>query len=205
MKTNLFYLLLWAMIFIGIKSLEPSLGKKISLGQVKNSPIPGITYKAGINEKNNGKSSKEYTKTRGSCEANPSIKSKAAALIAGKSKTLDKAKALYNFVKSSIEYEFYSGTKYKASGTMSKRKGNCCDQANLLVSLCRISGIPAKYAHGQGCRFKSGTYGHVWVQILVDDIWYAADPTSNSNSLGFIKNWDINNFHSLKQYQFLNF
>ena len=171
----------------------------------ESGPISGVTFKAGINERNNKKSYKEYTRTGGTCESSPNIKSKAAALIAGKSKTLDKARALFNFVRSNIIYEYYYDSRYKASGTLSRGKGNCCDQANLLVSLCRVSGIPAKYAQGQGCRFSSGTYGHVWAQILVDDIWYAADPTSNRNSLGFINNWDIHNFHSLRQYAFLDF
>ena len=168
-------------------------------------PIPGVTYKAGINEKNNKKSYSEYTKTGGTCAYDANIKSRAANLISGKTTVLEKARSIFNFVKDNIEYDYYENSVYKATGTLSRKKGNCCDQANLLVSLCRVVGIPARYSHGQGCRFSSGVYGHVWGQILIDDIWYAADPTSQGNSLGFINNWDIKNFYSLRQYSFLPF
>ena len=86
-----------------------------------------------------------------------------------------------------------SSKKY-ASGTLSQGQGNCSDQANLLVALCRAVKIPVRYVHGAGCRFSSRTVGHVWTQILVDDIWYAADPTSRSNSLGYITNWYYRSF-----------
>ena len=72
--------------------------------------------------------------------------------------------------------------------------------ANLIIALCRYSGIPARYSHGQHCHFyvSGNYYGHVWAQILIGKTWYAADATGSSNSLGFIKNWDIHNYHSLK-------
>lgn len=168
-------------------------------------PISGVTFKAGINEKNNKKSFTKYTKTGGTCAYDANIKAKAVSLIAGKRTVLEKARNIFNFVRDNIEYEYYENSVYKAKGTLKRKKGNCCDQSNLLISLCRVVGIPARYSHGQGCIFSSGVYGHVWVQILIDDIWYAADPTSVNNYLGFINNWNINKFYNLRQYDFLGF
>jgi len=168
-------------------------------------PISGVTFKAGINEKNNKKSYKEYIKTGGTCSYDANIKRTAASLISGKNTILEKARSIFYFVRDKIDYDKYENSIYYAKGTLKRGKGNCCDQSNLLVSLCRIVGIPARYSHGQGCRFKTGVYGHVWTQILIDDIWYAADPTSVQNYLGFINNWNIKNFYNLRQYAFLDF
>ena len=95
-----------------------------------------------------------------------------------------------------------------AEETLATRTGNCCDQTNLLVALCRASGIPVKYAHGRDTYFyySGKTYaGHVWAQILIGDIWYAADTTGSQNSLGFIKNWRVEKFGTLSQYVLIPF
>jgi hypothetical protein len=168
-------------------------------------PIPGVTFKAGINEKNNKKSYDQYMTAKGYCAYDSNVKAKANSLVSGKKTTLEKARAIFNYIRDNIEYEFYSNTRYKATGTYANRRGNCCDKANLVVSMCRAMKIPARYSHAQGCRFSDGVYGHVWAQILVDDIWYAADAISYKNSLGFINNWNIQSFYDLRQYAYLDF
>ena len=61
----------------------------------------------------------------------------------------------------------------------------------------RTADIPARYVHGT-CKFTSGsTYGHVWVQVLIDNKWTIADATSSKNSLGSVANWNTKSF-SLK-------
>ena len=45
----------------------------------------------------------------------------------------------------------------------------------------------------------------MWGQILIGNIWYAADTTSINNSLGFIKNWNFKKFGRLRQYDLLPF
>jgi len=48
--------------------------------------------------------------------------------------------------------------------------------------------------HGS-CTFSSGkTYGHVWAEILVGNTWKVADATSSRNSLGTIKNWNVETY-----------
>lgn len=98
-------------------------------------PISGVTFKAGINEKNNKKSFTKYTKTGGTCAYDANIKAKAVSLIAGKKTVLEKARNIFNFVRDNIEYEKYENSVYKAKGTLKRKKGNCCDQSNLLISL----------------------------------------------------------------------
>ena len=52
-----------------------------------------------------------------------------------------------HFVQFDIAYELYANTKKGAVKTLRARKGNCADQAHLLVALFRAAGIPARYVH----------------------------------------------------------
>lgn len=151
-------------------------------------------YKKGLNEVNTVTDLSTYLSCTGHNAANSAIRSLATQLTSGLTSTWDKAAAIFNYVRDSISYSYYANSKYDATGTLTYKKGNCCDQANLIVALCRSAGIPARYSHGQGCKFSTMTAGHVWAQILVGDTWYTADATSSRNSLGNIKNWNTNSF-----------
>lgn len=180
-----------------------------NIGSEKNQEIKGVSFVKGINEKNTETNIEKYIKkTNRVSLINGSIKRKAKELTSGCKTTLQKAKAIFNFVRDNIKYEGYFSSRYGAAMTLLKKKGNCSDQTNLLVALCRASGIPVKYAHGLQTYFyvSKKTYeGHVWGQILIGNIWYAADTTSINNSLGFIKNWNFKKFGRLRQYDLLPF
>ena len=170
--------------------------------------IIGVRMVKGINEKNNESDLDKYLKQFNNViRITENIKKKAKQLTSGCTTTLQKATAIFNFVKNHISYRYYENSLYGASKTLSNGRGNCCDMANLIVALCRYSGIPARYSHGQHCHFyvSGNYYGHVWAQILIGKTWYAADATGSNNSLGFIRNWDIDSFHTLKQYALIPF
>ena len=163
-------------------------------------------FKKGLNEKNTVSDLSQYLKAGGHCALNQAIKNKAASLTKGLTTTAAKAYAIFNYVRDDIEYSYYADSKKDASGTLSSGSANCCDQANLVVALCRAAGIPARYSHAQGCTFSSGLVtGHVWAQILVGDTWYAADATSSRNKLGDINNWNTNSYNTLRQYALIPF
>ena len=124
---------------------------------------------------------------------NAQIQALAAKLTDGLTSPSAKAEAIYNYVRDSISYSFYYDTKYGAVGTLNSKTGNCVDQAHLVIALFRAANLPARYVHGT-CTFSSGTYGHVWAQVLLGDIWTVADPTSNRNSLGSIANWNTKTY-----------
>ena len=106
-----------------------------------------------------------------------------------------------------MDYEYYADSRKGASKTLKTKAGNCCDHANLIVSLCRASNIPARYAHAQGCRFKiSGRVeGHVWAQIYVGGKWYSADGTSYKNRIGHVNNWDTRSYNRVHIYRNIPF
>jgi hypothetical protein len=107
---------------------------------------------------------------------------------------LDKATAIYNYVRDTIRYGYYYDTKYGAVGTLHAKIGNCVDQSHLSIALYRAAGLPARYVHGT-CQFNDGdTYGHVWTQVLVGNTWIVSDTINGGNSLGRVANWNNYNY-----------
>ncbi|MDO5849974.1 MAG: transglutaminase-like domain-containing protein [Methanobacteriaceae archaeon] len=167
--------------------------------------ISGVTYKKGINEVGSADSA-SYLASAGNAIITTSIKNLASSLTKNCKTDLEKATALFNYVKNNIDYSYYYNTKYKASGTLSNKQGNCCDKSNLLVALCRASGLSTRYCHSTSCTFNSGLVcGHVWTQININGVWYVADTTSSRNAIGYINNWNINSVSSVNQYATLPF
>lgn len=63
-----------------------------------------------------------------------------------------------------------------AEEAFSGGKGVCQDYAHIMISLCRLAGIPARYVVG----FMIGEgYSHAWVEVAYDGYWYGLDPTNN--------------------------
>ena len=58
------------------------------------------------------------------------------------------ARNIFYFVRDNIAYEDYANTRKGAYKTLIEGRGNCCDQAHLLVALLRTANIPTYYAHG---------------------------------------------------------
>lgn len=160
--------------------------------------------KNGLNQK--GSSMNAYLIGAGRCKVTSAIKKLAKKLTKGYSSKLDKAGIIMYYVADNIYYEGYANSRKGAHKTLKSKYGNCCDQASLVIALCRASKIPARYAHAQGCTFKSGLRtGHVWAQIKVGNMWYVADPTSYKNYLGKVNNWNTKSYYSLHKYAYIPF
>ena len=84
------------------------------------------------------------------------------------------AKKIYYFVRNNIGYEDYSNTRKGAYATLKQGKGNCCDQAHLLVALLRAAKIPTYYCHGNQ---------HWWAVPCIDK-QYHCDPTNKKHEFG---------------------
>ena len=147
-----------------------------------------------LNSKNTITNLKAYLAASTNCQVNNSkIKSLVEKLTKGLTSEKDKATAIYNYVRDSVSYSFYYNTRHGAVGTLNVKSGNCVDQAHLLVAMYRTAGLAARYAHGT-CTFSSGTYGHVWTQVLIGDTWVVGDATSTRNSFGNVVNWNSNSY-----------
>ncbi len=90
----------------------------------------------------------------------------------------------------SLGYRYYYNSQQGAAATLARGRGNCCDQANLIVALLRANGIPGKYGHCTDCRFSSGLRcGHVWAYAWCDGQWLALDSTSSRNRVGVLNSF----------------
>ena len=108
------------------------------------------------------------------CEVNnPTIISKANK-FAVPGDLVATAEKIYNFVRDNIAYENYANTRKGALRTLTEGKGNCCDQAHLLVALLRAAKIPTYYCHGNQ---------HWWAVPCIDK-QYHCDPTNRKHKFG---------------------
>ena len=160
----------------------------------------------GLNQKNTISYLRKYLKSSWHCKVGSAkIKALVKALTKGLTNRVDKAKAIFNYVRDTLDYGLYYNTRYGALGTLKNKKGNCVDHSHLLVAMYRTAGFKARYVHGV-CHFNSGhTYGHVWTQVLIGKTWVCADATSYGNSLGKISNWNTNSYKIHAKYRSLPF
>ena len=190
---------------------------KVSVKYLGNNELlPGSTSKSvnvklskfgnGLNQKN-AKSLRAYLKSSSYCKVgSPAIKKLVKSLTNGLTSDVDKAKAIFNYVRDTLEYSYYYNSKYGAAKTLKLKKGNCVDHSHLLVAMYRTAGFQARYVHGV-CHFiKSGdTTGHVWTQVKIGKTWVCADATSYGNDLGRIKSWNTKSYHIHAKYASLPF
>lgn len=166
---------------------------------------PSGQFKRGLNQ-NTKLSVARYLHGGGHARITKSIRRLSKKLTSKYSTKLEKATAIFNYVRDNLGYSYYANSRKGAAKTLRTKKGNCCDHSNLIVALCRASKIPARYSHARGCKFKSGLVtGHVWAQIYVNGRWYSADGTSYKNSLGHINNWNTKSYHSYHRYRNIPF
>lgn len=162
-------------------------------------------FKNGINEKG-AHALKSYLKSSSHCKVGTkALKKLVKSLTKGKTTKVDKAKAIYNYVRDTLAYSYYYDTKYGSSKTLKLKKGNCVDHSHLLVAMFRTAGFHARYVHGY-CHFSDGdSTGHVWTQVKIGNKWVCADAVSLRNSLGKIKNWNTKNYRVNGKYASLPF
>lgn len=63
-----------------------------------------------------------------------------------------------------------------AAEALAGGQGVCQDYAHVFISLCRLAGVPARYAAemmlGEGAT-------HAWAEVWLDGLWHGYDPTNN--------------------------
>lgn len=60
-------------------------------------------------------------------------------------------------------------------------RGVCQDYAHMLIGLCHLAEIPARYVTGM---MVGEGYSHAWVEILSKGYWYGMDPTNGGVTTG---------------------
>lgn len=114
------------------------------------------------------------------------IKGLAQKLTVGSNTQLEKARKLFHYVNSNLEYQRIDEDTHSAVRTLQIGKGVCEDFSLVYIALCRASGIPARLVRGY--RFSvsdlnSGEtdlkrFAHAWVEVkLPAEGWITVEPT----------------------------
>ena len=186
--------------FLSKTNNKGQLPSKVSISISKKSPINnnGYTINLFSNYKKGDSLGKYLLSTKNSPCKDKYIKELAKEITKDQNTTLQKAQAIFDWVKNNIKYSRYAYTKYGGKQTIKNRKGNCVDTSHALVSLFRASNIPSRYVNGQ-CSFTKGklakvTVAHVWVQVKINNKWMVADGIDKGNRLGYVANWKVNSY-----------
>lgn len=69
-----------------------------------------------------------------------------------------------------------TGVETTAKEAWNLGKGVCQDYAHILIALCRLAGIPARYVTGM---MVGEGYSHAWIEVVSEGKWHALDPTND--------------------------
>ncbi|MCC3375137.1 transglutaminase family protein [Cohnella sp. REN36] len=112
----------------------------------------------------------------------------AAGLVAGEGGVFDFVKGASARIYGDFEYKPLStGVQTTADELIGIGAGVCQDFAHLLLAVCRIRGVPARYVSGyhfvgdlQGRNADFEQASHAWVEAYVPGVgWLGFDPTNN--------------------------
>lgn len=126
---------------------------------------------------------------------NENIVLKANELIKGLSTSLEKAKAIQQFVINHVEYNIYKNFYLdKASKTYEIGYGTCVNSSRLYIALCRAANIPARSVYGVTYGHSDDgiyDYHHQWAEILDESgYWHPLD-------YGYTTSFDLNDIRYL--------
>jgi transglutaminase-like putative cysteine protease len=151
-----------------------------------------ILYKVSVNEivydlsDCKGDLPNEFTQPELHIEsANLQITSLAAKLSQGKKTACEQVRAFYDYAGDELVYA-YNRKDWGAQATFGAMGSDCSEYADLVISLSRAEGIPARYY--EGLLYLEGGGGnkdeqiaqmeHAWMDAYLPDIgWAAIDPT----------------------------
>nr|WP_282446282.1 transglutaminase domain-containing protein [Paenibacillus silvae] len=116
------------------------------------------------------------------------IEQAAQEIVKGKTTDEAKAKALYDWVGTRIQYDYGKVDDYEQKGiwheqtpqnTFDTRKGVCIDYARLYAVMARSQGLDVKVVTGLGYNGQGGYGPHAWNEVYVSDTesWIPLDPT----------------------------
>lgn len=122
------------------------------------------------------------------------IQDKAEELAGSETNILKILKADYSFIVESIDYDdFKYGDANERQGALATLNGSdsvCMEYSDLLITIARAQGIPARAAYGYGydpAQPEDKQESHQWVQVWIPDHgWLSMDPTWGETGRDFI-------------------
>jgi len=106
----------------------------------------------------------------------PAIVAKARALVSGVSSPTQKVLAFLRYLSTEFAYEGPMGSRHGTKKAFDQGFGRCWDKSDVLVTLCRAAGIPAREIAGWVPPLEGG---HIWTEVhLAGAGWIPVDATT---------------------------
>ena len=117
----------------------------------------------------------------------PEIWRQAVDITFGTGPVFEQTRALMQWIHTEFRYEPGStDVTTRLDQCFAERRGVCQDFTHVLLGLCRVIGIPARYASGylyNGPRDKlvGAQASHAWAEVFLPEVgWIGFDPTNNT-------------------------
>ena len=109
--------------------------------------------------------------------ADPTIRHLARRAVSGLTDPTRQVEALVHFVHGYIDYAEEDSPR-TVPNILRDRRGDCTEFANLLTTMARALGLPARTVTGLAYDAEAGSFAlHNWSEVAVDGRWLAVDPT----------------------------
>ena len=108
---------------------------------------------------------------------NPKIRKVADDVVGGRAGSLDRVRALAEYVNTHLEKRPVLGLP-DALTVLNSGKGDCNEHAVLFAALARAAGIPCRIVAGV-VFFKEAFYYHAWNEVRLNGRWISIDATTN--------------------------
>jgi transglutaminase-like putative cysteine protease len=106
----------------------------------------------------------------------PEVKALASRLVAHAHSPHERLLAILRHVGAEVRYGGETGSRYGVLKVIAQGYGHCWDKSDLLVTLCRAAGLPARQVAGWVPALEAG---HVWAEVYVEgEGWWPVDATT---------------------------
>ena len=156
------------MVELNVSGTKPAKKTTTKTTTTKSKTTKKTTTKTKNTKAKTNKAKKVTSNKTRTVSGNPSAYVRKLALnIVGDSTGLAAAKKIVKYVDSHVKYELYANFHRSPDTVLKKGRGNCCDQARTVLTLCDAAGctssLTLKYVH-----VHSGSKGHVFCRIITN-------------------------------------
>ncbi len=106
---------------------------------------------------------------------NPKILALVGKIIKNRHTEKQKIIAIQRWVYKNIRYGGTAGSRYGTINVIEQGYGRCWDKCDVLITLCRAAGLPARQVAG----WVYGQSGHIWAEVyILNQGWISLDATA---------------------------